>query len=126
MRYRYKPIFDGDELIAFAYWTGQQVAHYYIKPFFSVSEIPHAPMAKDEPIEKSLDKITLEDYPQEVQDQVKQLRLGQESLTDDLPELKSIKKLEQLQDFVNWFRRKANERRVGLALPTTELQSSFF
>jgi hypothetical protein len=109
MRYRYKTIFDGDELIAFAYSTGRQVAHYYIKPFFSVSEIPHAPMAKDEPIEKSLEEITLKDYPQEVQAQVKQLRLGQESLTDDLPELKSIKKLEQLQDFVNWFRRKANE-----------------
>jgi hypothetical protein len=119
MRYRYKPVFDGDELIAFAYWTGKQVAHYYIKPFFCVSEIPHAPMASDEPIVKSLDEITLKDYPQEVQARVKQLRLGEESSTDDLPDLKQITKLEQLRDFVNWFRRKANENygeNLGLAI----------
>jgi hypothetical protein len=67
MRYRYKPVFDGDELIAFAYWTGKQVAHYYIKPFICVSELPHAPMAEDEPIVKSLDGITLKDSPKEVQ-----------------------------------------------------------
>ena len=109
MRYKYKPVFDGDELIAFAYCTGKQVAHYYLKPFFNVSEIPHAPMASDEPIEKPLDEITFQDYPQEVQAKVKQLRLGSESLTDELPDLKSVKTLEQLREFVNWFRRKANE-----------------
>jgi len=37
------------------------------------------------------------------------LRLGSEALTDDLPELKSISKLEQWWEFTNWFCRKANE-----------------
>ncbi|RKZ74732.1 MAG: hypothetical protein DRR19_29890 [Candidatus Parabeggiatoa sp. nov. 1] len=50
MRYRYKPIFDGDELIAFAYWTGKNVQHYYIKPFFCISELPRAPIPKNEPV----------------------------------------------------------------------------
>jgi hypothetical protein len=97
MRYRYKPVFDGDELIAFAYWTGKQVAHYYIKPFICVSELPHAPMAEDEPIVKSLDGITLKDSPKEVQAKVKNLHLGEESSTDDLPDLRQITKIEQLR-----------------------------
>jgi hypothetical protein len=109
MRYRYKPIFDGDELIAFAYWTGKNVQHYYIKSFDCISELPRIPIQKNAPVIKSLDRITIKDYPQEVQTQVKQLRLGSESLTDDLPELKSITKLEQLREFVNWFCRRANE-----------------
>jgi hypothetical protein len=110
MRYRYKPVFDGDELIAFAYWTGKNVQHYYIKKsLFRLYETPHAPTVKDEHVISSLDGITIKDYPQEVQTQVKQLRLGSESLTDDLPELKSITKLEQLREFVNWFCRRANE-----------------
>jgi hypothetical protein len=117
MRYRYKPVFDGDELIAFAYWTGKRVAHYYIKPFVCLSEIPHAPSRRDEHI-KSLDGITLKDYPKEVQAKVKNLHLGEESSTEDLPDLRQITKIEQLRDFANWFRRKANEEygeNLGLA-----------
>ena len=53
-------------------------------------ETPHAPTMKDEPVISSLDGITIKDYPKEVQSQVKKLRLGSESLTDDLPELKNI------------------------------------
>jgi hypothetical protein len=109
MRYRYKPVFDGDELIAFAYWTGKNVQHYYIKKsLFRMYETPRAPMPKD-PIINSLDGITISDYPKEVQAQIKQLRLGSEDLTDDLPELKSITLLEQWREFTNWFCRKANE-----------------
>jgi hypothetical protein len=110
MRYRYKPVFDGDDMIAFAYWTGNNVQHYYIKKsLFRMYETPHAPIPNNDPVIKSLDGITIKDYPQEVQTQVKQLRLGEESLTDELPELKNITKLEQLRDFINWFCRKANE-----------------
>ncbi len=75
-------------------------------------------MDSDEPIVKSLDGITLKDYPQEVQAKVKQLHLGSESSTDDLPDLKQITKLEQLRDFVNWDQSKANENygeNLGLA-----------
>ncbi len=127
MRYRYKPIFDGDELIAFAYWTGKNVQHYYIKKsFFCMYETPRAPIPKDEPVIKNLDGITLEDYPQEVQAQVKQLRLGDESLTDELPTLKSITKLEQWREFVNWFCRKANEdygKNIKLAKTTRRVSN---
>jgi hypothetical protein len=104
MRYRYRPVFDGNELIAFAYWTGKSVQHYYIKKsLLCMYETPHAPTRVDEHI-KSLNKITLKDYPEEVQAQVKQWRLGEESLTDELPALKKITKLSQLREFVNWFR----------------------
>jgi hypothetical protein len=109
MRYRYKPVFDGEELIAFAYWTGKTVQHYYLKAFFCLSEVPRAPIPNTDPVIKSLDGISLKDYPKEVQSQVKQLRLGSEALTDELPELKNITKLEQWREFINWFRRKANE-----------------
>ena len=110
MRYRYKPVFDGDKLIAFAYWTGNCVQHYYVEKSSFVQSLlaPHTPTLKDEPVINSLDDITIEDYPPEVQTQVKQLRLGEEELTDDLPELKQAK-IPELRDFVNWFRRKANE-----------------
>ncbi|MEN8215865.1 MAG: hypothetical protein ABFS56_05715 [Pseudomonadota bacterium] len=108
MRYRYKPVFDGSELIAFAYWNGDCVQHYYIKPFFCVSELPHAPKPSEKQVViKSLDEITEKDYPQEVQAQLKQWHLGEEAFTDDLPVLKPGIKLEQLREFRNWFRRKA-------------------
>lgn len=110
MRYRYRPVFDGDKLIAFAYWTGDCVQHYYVEKSFFVQSLlaPHTPTVEEEHLINSLDDITLEDYPPEVQAQVKQLYLGEEGLTDDLPELKQARTPEW-RDFINWFRRKANE-----------------
>ncbi|HEW98049.1 MAG TPA: hypothetical protein ENF37_05330 [Beggiatoa sp.] len=111
MRYRYRPVFDGHELIAFAYWTGEQVQHYYVKKSFFVQSLldSHTPTVPYQHVIKSLDKITLKDYPPEVQAGVKQLRLGQEALTDELPQLKQARTNQELREFVNWFRRKASE-----------------
>ena len=111
MRYRYRPVFDGKELIAFAYWTGEQVQHYYVKKSFFVQSLldSHTPTVPDEHVIKSLNEITLKDYPPEVQKGVKQLRLGQEAMTDDLPQLKQARTNQELREFVNWFRRQANE-----------------
>jgi hypothetical protein len=110
MRYRYRAVFDGDKLIAFAYWAGDCVQHYYIEKSFFVQSLlaPHTPTVKDEHVINSLDDITVEDYPPEVQAQVNHLCLGEEELTDDLPELKQARTPE-LRDFVNWDQRKANE-----------------
>ncbi len=109
MRYKYKPVFDGNELIAFAYLNGDCVQHYYIKPFSCVSELAHAPKnGHKQVIIKNLDEITEKDYPQEVQTQLKLWHLGEEALTDDLPVLKQGINLEQLREFRNWFRHKAN------------------
>lgn len=108
MRYRYKPVFDGDELIAFAYWTGTRVQHYYVKKSFFIPSLidSRAPTVPDRHVIKSLEKITLKDYPEEVQAQVKQLCFGEEALTDELP---TGFKMENMQEFVNWFRRKAQD-----------------
>ena len=69
MRYKYRPVFDGDKLIAFAYVAGSRVQHYYIdKSFFVLSLFAHhTPTVKDKHVIKHLDKITIKDYPPEVQ-----------------------------------------------------------
>jgi hypothetical protein len=117
MRYRYRPVFDGDELIAFAYWTGDCVQHYYINKSFFIQSLleRHTPTVPDKHIIKSLDEITLDDYPKEVRTHVKQLHLGEEALTDNLP---SPLKIEYMQVFVNWFRRKAKDFGQTLKLAT--------
>jgi hypothetical protein len=117
MRYRYRPVFDGDKLIAFAYVAGERVQHYYINKSFFVQSARslHTPTVPDKHVIKRLDKITLKDYPPEVQAHVKQLRLGEEALTDDLP---AQFKIEHMQTFVNWFRRKAKDYGEILKLAT--------
>ena len=108
MRYRYKPVFDGDELIAFAYWTGNRVQHYYVKKSFFFRSLidSRAPTVPDKHVIKSLEGMTLKDYPEEVQTQVKQLRLGKEALTDELP---PGFKIENMREFVNWDQSKARD-----------------
>ena len=64
---------------------------------------------------KRLEKITINDYPPEVQAHVKQLRLGEEALTDDLP---AQFKTEHMQTFVNWDQSKAKSYGEILKLAT--------
>jgi len=80
--------------------TGECVQHYYINTSFFVQSARshHTPTIPDKLMIKRLEKITINDYPPEVQAHVKQLRLGEEALTDDLP---AQFKTEHMQTFEN-------------------------